>query len=178
MMVGVSHVMGTPHEWLARPEAAKVMMESLLASEIAPSPKSGVLANNIILGLEGTRPTYASRGFMGAQAYWLNGHQICREMQIPEPSLYHTSLVLGQCLLFMTSGYISRSIPYLDRRNIKVCLCLIIPHVFSEADFFHACPGRNEVSVWPRACRSPPETQHCCYTCEASALPSHAADGQ
>lgn len=158
MAVGVSHLMGTPHEWLARPEAAKAMMESLLASEIAPSPKSGVLANNIILGLEGNKPVFASRGFMNAQAYWLNGPQICREMQIPEPSLYHTSLVLAQCLLFMTSGYITRSIPYLDRRNIKVRLCSIIPPIFPDFDFFHACPVRNELGAWPWACRSPPET--------------------
>lgn len=128
----VSHLMGTPHDWLARPETAKAMMESLLAAEIAPSPKSGVLANNIILGLEGTRPMYASRGFINAQAYWQNGYQICREMQIPEPSLYHTSLVLGQCLLFMTSGYITRSIPYLDRRNIKVCFCSVVSLASSQ----------------------------------------------
>ena len=130
----VSHLMGTPHGWLARPETAKAMMESLLASEIAPSPKSGVLANNIILGLEGNSPTYASRGFLSAQAYWQNGHQLCREMHIPEPSLYHTSLVLGQCLVFMMSGYVTRSIPCLDRRNIKVRLCLIAPHVFPDPD--------------------------------------------
>ncbi|KAK8087043.1 hypothetical protein PG994_002017 [Apiospora phragmitis] len=112
----VSYLMGTPHDWLAAPASAKAMMESLLVSEIAPSPKSGVLANNIITGFEGLGPTYASRGFMNAETYWLNGRQLAGELNIPRPSLYHTAL----CLFFMISGYLCRSIPALDARHIKL----------------------------------------------------------
>ncbi|KAK8006369.1 tat pathway signal sequence, partial [Apiospora marii] len=116
----VAYLMGTPHDWLATPASAKAMMESLLVSEIAPSPKSGVLANNIITGFEGLGPTYASRGFMCAETYWLNGPQLAAELDIPRPSLYHTALVAGQCLFFMISGYLCRSIPALDARHIKL----------------------------------------------------------
>ncbi|KAK6825235.1 hypothetical protein PG987_012729 [Apiospora arundinis] len=116
----VSYLMGTPHDWLATPASAKAMMESLLVSEITPSPKSGVLANNIITGFEGLGPTYASRGFMCAETYWLNGRQLAGELNIAPPSFYHTALVAGQCLFFMISGYLCRSIPALDARNIKL----------------------------------------------------------
>ncbi|KAK8094569.1 hypothetical protein PG997_001254 [Apiospora hydei] len=116
----VAYVMGTPHDWLADPGKAKAMMESLLVSEIAPSPKSGVLANNIITGFEGLGPAYASRGFMEAEAYWLNGSQLAGELNIHRPSVYHTALIVGQCLFFMISGYLCRCIPALDSRHIKL----------------------------------------------------------
>ncbi|KAK8077396.1 hypothetical protein PG996_003566 [Apiospora saccharicola] len=116
----VAYLMGTPHDWLATLASAKAMMESLLVSEIAPSPKSGVLANNIITGFEGLGPTYASREFMCAETYWLNGRQLAAELNIPPPSLYYTALVAGQCLFFMISGYLCRSIPALDARHIKL----------------------------------------------------------
>ncbi|KAK8039255.1 tat pathway signal sequence [Apiospora rasikravindrae] len=116
----VAYLMGTPHDWLATPASAKAMMESLLVSEIAPSPKSSVLANNIITGFEGLGPTYASRGFMEAETYWLNGRQLAGELNIPRPSLYHTALVAGQCLFFMIMSYLCRSIPALDARHIKL----------------------------------------------------------
>lgn len=145
----VSHLMGTPHDWLATPAAAKAMMESLLVSEIAPSPKSGVLANNIITGFEGLGPTYASRGFMCAETYWLNGRQLARELNIAPPSFYQTALVAGQCLFFMISGYLCRSIPALDARNIKVSEWLSAP--------FHTVPlKRWTLFVFPLGAFSHP----------------------
>ncbi|KAK9798777.1 putative Tat pathway signal sequence [Seiridium cardinale] len=116
----VSYLMGTPHDWLATPETAKHMMESLLVSEIKPTKKSGTLANNIITGLEGQPPTYATRGFLNATAHWLNGSELCRELNIEKPTLYDTMLVVGQCLFFMIAGYMNRMIPSWDERNIEL----------------------------------------------------------
>ncbi|KAI1486776.1 hypothetical protein F5X96DRAFT_681739 [Biscogniauxia mediterranea] len=88
--------------------AAVRMMESLLVSEIRPTRTSATLANNIITGLQGQAPTYASREFMCAETNWLNGRELSR------------ALVLGQCMLFMAMGYLNRSVPCLDERNINV----------------------------------------------------------
>lgn len=118
----IAYLMGTPHDWMATPESSKAMMESLLVSEIKPTKKSKTLANNIITGFEGEAPTFASRGYLNATTYWLNGSELCGELAIEKPSLYHSSLVGAQCLLFMLHGYISRSIAYLDKLNINVCL--------------------------------------------------------
>ncbi|KAH7021395.1 uncharacterized protein B0I36DRAFT_204831, partial [Microdochium trichocladiopsis] len=115
----VAYIMGTPHDWLSSPEEAKAMMESLVVSEIMPTDKSGNLANNIVFGFEGIPPIYASRGFLYAQVWWLNGAELSRALKIPKPSMFNTALVAMQCWLFMLNGYISRSVPWLDERNIK-----------------------------------------------------------
>jgi hypothetical protein len=116
----VAYLMGTPQETFATPESAKAMMESLLVSEIEPSKKSSALANNIITGFEGQAPGYPSRGFLNAEALWLNGRQLCRELKLDHPSLYHQALVFGQCFLFALLGYLSRSIPIWDEINMNV----------------------------------------------------------
>ena len=116
----IAYLMGTPDDWLTTPEKAKAMMESLLISEIKPTAKSANLANNIIYGFEGIPPIYASRGFLNAQTWWLNGRQLSEELQIEKPSLYHTALMASQCCMFMFFAYLNRSIPMLDERSIKV----------------------------------------------------------
>ncbi|KAI0025144.1 hypothetical protein F4780DRAFT_415198 [Xylariomycetidae sp. FL0641] len=116
----VAYLMGTPHDWMATPESAKRMMESLLVSEIKPTKASANLANNIIAGLQNQPPTYASPQFMQAETYWLNGSELAQALDVPRPSLYYSGLVLGQCMFFATMGYINRSISFLDDRNIKL----------------------------------------------------------
>ncbi|VUC27297.1 unnamed protein product [Clonostachys rosea] len=114
----VAYLMGTPHDWMATPELAKAMMESLLVSEYRPTKKSATLANNIITGFEGEPPIYASRGYINALTWWLNGPQLARVLEIEKPSLYHYALVASQCWHFMLISYITSSIPILDRLNI------------------------------------------------------------
>ncbi|KAI0436685.1 hypothetical protein F4803DRAFT_566667 [Xylaria telfairii] len=114
----VAYIMGAPHDWMATPELAKRMTESLIL-KIQPSPASANLANNIITGLGGRAPTYSSREFMCALAYWLVGRDLSEKLEIDRPSLYYFSLVLGQCLLFMTICYVNRSFAWLDERNIN-----------------------------------------------------------
>ncbi|KAI1817070.1 hypothetical protein GGS20DRAFT_534338 [Poronia punctata] len=116
----VAYIMGVPHDWMATPESAKCMMESLLISEIRPTPASANLANNIITGLKNHPPTYASHEFMCAQTYWLNGRELSEKLQIDRPSLYYSALMFGQCMFFMTMGYINRSFSFLDERNINL----------------------------------------------------------
>ncbi|ORY56121.1 tat pathway signal sequence [Pseudomassariella vexata] len=115
----VAYLMGTPHDWLATPNEAKKMMESLLVSEIKPTRKSVTLAHNIITGLEGHPPTYSSRGFQETVTYWLLGRELARDLGIEKPTLYYNCLAAGQCLLFMVTSYVNRSIPSWDERNIR-----------------------------------------------------------
>jgi hypothetical protein len=116
----VAHLMGTPTEWFASPHRAKAMMESLLISEIQPSETSKTLANNVLVGLAGKPPTYASSEFLAAEVYWLNGAKLASALAIQRPRLYYSALVLGQCLFFMFMCYIYRSVPSWDRAKNKV----------------------------------------------------------
>ncbi|KAI0385354.1 hypothetical protein F5Y04DRAFT_268786 [Hypomontagnella monticulosa] len=116
----IAYLMGTPHDWMSTPASARRMMESLLVAEIKPSKASANLANNIITGLQNQPPMYASREFMCAQTYWLNGHALSKELEIDKPSWFYFALVLGQCILFMIVSYVDRNIGDLDERNINV----------------------------------------------------------
>lgn len=116
----VAHYVGTPTDYFETPEKAKCMMESLLVSEIQPTETSKVLANNIILSLQEKPPTYASRDFLNASARWLNGNELADALGIGRPGLYYWALMAGQCIFFCCICYTYRSIPYLDRRKIKV----------------------------------------------------------
>lgn len=116
----VAYYVGTPTDCFSTPAKAKRMMESLLISEIVPTETSKVLANNIILSLQGQAPTYASRDFLNANARWLNGNELADALGLGRPSLYYWALVAGQCIFFCVLCYTYRAIPYLDRRKIKV----------------------------------------------------------
>ncbi|OTB03377.1 hypothetical protein M426DRAFT_12528 [Hypoxylon sp. CI-4A] len=129
----VAYLMGTPHDWMSTTGSARRMLESLLVAEIRPSRASANLANNIIAGLQNQPPTYASREFMCAQTYWLNGEQLSQALAIERPSLFYFALVLGQCILFTTLSYINRSISYLDERNIQLSLGVLLYGVLSKS---------------------------------------------
>lgn len=116
----VAYYMGTPTSPFENPAKAKRMMESLLVTEIVPTETSKVLANNIILSLQGQAPTYASRDFLNANARWLNGNELADALGLGRPGLYYWALVAGQCIFFCVLCYPYRAIPYLDRRKIKV----------------------------------------------------------
>jgi len=116
----VAYYQGTPTEPFETPEKARAMMESIFISEVQPTRTSQVLAKNIILSLENTFPSYASRGFMEAMVRWLNGKELADRLDIGNPPLYYWALVTGYCLWVMAICYISRTIPSLDRRNIEV----------------------------------------------------------
>lgn len=116
----VAYLMGTPHAWLTTPESALRMTESLLAAEIRPTAASARLAGNIVAGLRGTPPTYASGAFLRAQTHWLVGRELADALAVPRPGPGYFALVAGQCLLFMFASYVNRSVGFLDERNIKV----------------------------------------------------------
>jgi hypothetical protein len=123
----VAHYIGTPTDYFSTPSLAKAVMESLLTSEINPSPTSKILANNIILSLQGQAPAYASRDFLTASARWLNGDDLADALGLSQPSLYYKALVAGQCIFFMCICYTYRSVPSWDRKKIKVLPTTPVP---------------------------------------------------
>jgi hypothetical protein len=118
----VAYYVGAPTEPFASPAKAKLMMESILLSEVVPTETSKVLANNIILSLQGQAPTYASRDFLNANARWLNGHELADALGLGRPGIYYYALVAGQCVFFMALCYTYRAVPSWDARKIKVSI--------------------------------------------------------
>lgn len=117
----ICYVMGTPDFFLETPEKGRAMMESILAAEVKPDIASGTISNNMIDALVGQAPSYASRGFLVAMAHWLNGTELATALDIEQPSLYHKTLMAGQCWLFMVLTYSRRALPFFDDTINEVC---------------------------------------------------------
>lgn len=116
----IAHYTGTPTEPFETPEKAKTTMESLLMNEINPSETSKILAANVIRSLEAQPPAFASRSMLEVNARWLNGNDLCDALALGRPSPYYWTLMAGQCIFFMSLCYFYRSVPWLDRKKIKV----------------------------------------------------------
>ncbi|KAI9733557.1 MAG: hypothetical protein M1834_003159 [Cirrosporium novae-zelandiae] len=114
----VAHYTGTPTSYFSSPEKARAIMESLLVHEISPTSTSRILASNILTALENQPPTYSSRGFLVANARWLNGNELCDELSLGHASSYYWALVAGQCIFFCVLCYTHRTFSFLDRRKI------------------------------------------------------------
>ncbi|KAE8349679.1 hypothetical protein BDV28DRAFT_56496 [Aspergillus coremiiformis] len=115
----VAHYMGTPTEPFETTAKARAMMESLSMSELDPTDTGKILAQNIILGLENTAPTYASKEYLEAMARKLNGDELSDKLGLPQPDLYYRILVYGHCIAIMTMCYGFRVFPQLDQAFIE-----------------------------------------------------------
>ncbi|KAJ5177246.1 uncharacterized protein N7482_003123 [Penicillium canariense] len=116
----VAYYMGTPTEPFENTAKARAMMESLLISEIDPTEIGKVLAKNIIIGLENTAPSYASKEFLEAMSRLLNGDQLSDELDIPRTSLYYRTILWGYCFWVRLVSTVIPKIYFLDRFMIKM----------------------------------------------------------
>ena len=116
----VAYLTGTPTDPFENPQKARAWMEILMLNEIRPTLTSQALAENVLSSLQGQPPTFSSKAFLQANVRWLNGNELADAMAIGRPSLYYWTLMAGQCIFLMAVTYLYRSIPYLDRRKIRV----------------------------------------------------------
>lgn len=123
----VAYYMGTPTKPFESTAKARAMMESLLISEIDPTEVGKILAKNIIIGLENTAPSYASKEFLEAMSRLLNGDQLADELDIPRSSLYYRIILWGYCFWVRLVSTIVPRIYFLDRFMINVSISNIHP---------------------------------------------------
>lgn len=118
----VAYYMGTPTEPFENTAKARAMMESLLISEIDPTETGKILAKNIIIGLENTAPSFASKEFLEAMSRLLNGDQLADELDIPRSSLYYRVILWGYCFWVRLVSTIIPRIYFMDRFMINVSI--------------------------------------------------------
>ncbi|KAK2616455.1 hypothetical protein QQS21_000697 [Conoideocrella luteorostrata] len=111
----VAYYMGVPNEPFQTAARAKAMNESLLVNEFAPNDTGRMLARNIVVGLENTAPTYASKEYMDAMTRLVNGDQLSDELHVPKTSLYYRLLMWGYCYWVQTQIKIVLRIPIIDQ---------------------------------------------------------------
>lgn len=129
----VAHYIGTPTTYFSSPKCARAIMESILITEVNPSPTSRILANNIIQSLHNQSPSYASRDFLSAGARWLNGNELGDALGLPRPSFYYWALVAGQCLFFIGLTFLRKTFSAFDRRGIRT-LRRVLPALIKNKD--------------------------------------------
>jgi len=115
----IAHIMGTPTGPFETPQTAKMWMESILLTEIEPTKTSQILANNIIAGLHSQPPVNASKDFLRAEAWWLNGEELASALNVPKPPFYYFILVAGQCIFFTAMTYFRRLVPWFDMWSVN-----------------------------------------------------------
>ncbi|OAQ96120.1 hypothetical protein LLEC1_05285 [Akanthomyces lecanii] len=118
----VGYVMGTPVDWMSTPATAKAMMEAVLVSEIKPSSNSQIIANNILAAQTNSPPLYASRQFLAALAYRLNGEELATALNIARPNIWYRSLagLQGAMLNLSSSNYALLPQAWQARRDKKL----------------------------------------------------------
>jgi hypothetical protein len=116
----VAYYMGVPTEPFETAARAKITSESLLINEFDPTETGRMLARNIVIGLENTAPTYASKEYMDAMSRLLNGDQLSDELHIPQSSLYYRLLMWGYCFWIQLYTGVMRSLPFLGKHIVTV----------------------------------------------------------
>lgn len=117
----VSYLLATPTEYFETPERAKSVMESCYLNELNMTDTSRIVAYNFVRCVESLPPPISiSRGFIEAGSRWLNGHQLCDELDLGRPGLFSYAVFAGQCVLVIGLAWIQRMIPMVDDWMIKV----------------------------------------------------------
>lgn len=101
----VGHIMGTSVDWMSSPGRAKATMESIMVLELDPSRKSQIIANNILTSQVKVPPLYASRGYLAALCWQLNGKDLSQALAIDKPGITHRVLAWSQKWLLSLVSY-------------------------------------------------------------------------
>ncbi|KAM0404951.1 hypothetical protein ACHAQC_000013 [Fusarium culmorum] len=112
----VGYLLGAPTDWMATPEQAKVLWESIAVSEVAPSENSRILANNILTAEARAPPLHLPREVLAANAYRLNGDQLAGALGIEKPDWRFRAIVWLQSVFFFLLSY---SYPWLPTHMQK-----------------------------------------------------------
>lgn len=119
----LSHVIGSPADHFVDAGSAKRTMESMLVHELRTTETSRVVAYNFLQCVGNLpSPFYVSMGFMRAGSRWVNGGEMCDELDIGGAGVLDYAVFVGYCLLVTGMAWLQRLIPGLDERVIAVCL--------------------------------------------------------
>lgn len=125
----IGHIMGTPVDWMESAGRAKAMMEAVMTSELDPSEKSKIIANNILTAQANVPPLSSSREYLAALTYKLNGDCLASSLGIDKPGAYYSGLASLQCTILNTISYFHPHLPQTwQDRKVKVRLLQFPTH--------------------------------------------------
>ncbi|KAF9884490.1 hypothetical protein FE257_001677 [Aspergillus nanangensis] len=111
----LGHLLGAPTEYFDSVESAKLTMESMLAHELRTTETSRVVAYNFVECVgHFRRPYYVSKRFIEAGSRWINGHELCDELDLGRPGGLHYVAFGGHCVLVAVLAWVQWAVPFLD----------------------------------------------------------------
>lgn len=102
-------------------------MESLLAHELRTTDTSRTVAFNFVecvTNLPG--PFKVSKGFIEVGSRWINGDELCDELELGKPGLLFYLAFCGYCALVVAMAWVQRLFLSLDELLIAVRWNLIL----------------------------------------------------
>ncbi|GKZ28604.1 hypothetical protein AbraIFM66950_010286 [Aspergillus brasiliensis] len=108
-------LLGTPTSYFETVERSKCTMESLLAHELRTTDTSRTVAFNFVECVTNLpAPFEVSKGFIEAGSRWINGDDLCDELELGKPGLLFYLAFCGYCALVISMAWVQRLLPSLD----------------------------------------------------------------
>ncbi|KAE8381455.1 hypothetical protein BDV26DRAFT_255648 [Aspergillus bertholletiae] len=174
----LGYLLGTPISCFETVEKSKHTMESLVAHELHTTDTSRVVAYNFIECVANLpAPFHVSKKFIEAGSRWINGDEICDELELGKPGFFYQLIFAGCCILVLGLAWLQRMIPLFDEFMIKFSRDLLYQKIglreYTRFDFKHIprvgkTIGReryrqNEDSQPWKACKYPPYLNYTFY---------------
>lgn len=119
----LGYLLGTPTSYFETAEKGKHTMESMVAHELHTTETSRVVAYNFVECVANLpAPFNVSRKFIEAGSRWINGNEICDELDLGRPGFLYYLMFAGFCVLILGLAWLQWMIPMLDEFMIKVGL--------------------------------------------------------
>ncbi|KAG2416003.1 hypothetical protein HFD88_007195 [Aspergillus terreus] len=116
----VALLLGTPEGYFKSVESARRTMESMLAHELRTTETSRVVAFNFVECVGNfPMPMYVSKRFVEAGSRWINGHELCDELEMGRPGLLHYLVFAGHCVLVAVLAWVQWVVPGLDALVVR-----------------------------------------------------------
>lgn len=117
----VGYLLGTPVSHFETLEKSRKTLESLYLNELRITETSRVVAYNFVRCVENLpSPFSISRGFIEAGSRWMNGDELCDELDLNRPGILAYMTFAGFCILVKELVWAQRMMKYMDEFMVNV----------------------------------------------------------
>ena len=117
----LGYLLGTPTSYFETVQKSKHTMESMVAHELHTTETSRVVAYNFVECVANLpAPFHVSKKFIEAGSRWINGDEICNDLELGKPGFVYHFMFAGYCVLVRGLACLQRMIPMFDEFMIKV----------------------------------------------------------
>ncbi|PWY75124.1 transcriptional regulator [Aspergillus heteromorphus CBS 117.55] len=122
----LAFLLGTPTSYFETVEKGKRTMESLLVHELRTTDTSRTVAFNFVECVTNLpTPFQISKAFIEAGSRWINGDELCDELELGKPGALAYLSFSGHCILVTVIAWLQWILPVLDDLLIRTFRALM-----------------------------------------------------